>query len=48
LFFGFGTVLGGTVLVALIIWILGQFVGYLPDFIGQYINQIIEAMQRGK
>ncbi|MFZ2125620.1 MAG: DUF5665 domain-containing protein [Candidatus Saccharimonadales bacterium] len=48
LFFGFGTVLGGTVLVTLIIWILGQFVGYLPDFIGHYINQIIEAMQHSK
>jgi hypothetical protein len=47
-FFGFGTVLGGTVVVTLIIWILGQFVGYLPDFIGHYINQIIEAMQRSK
>jgi hypothetical protein len=48
LFFGFGTVLGGTVIVTLIVWILGQFVGYLPDFIGHYINQIIEAMQRSK
>lgn len=48
IFFGFGTVLGGTVIVTLIVWILGQFVGYLPDFIGNYINQIVEAMQRSK
>lgn len=45
IFFGFGTVLGGTVLVALIIWILGQFIDWFP-FIGDFIKQIIDAMQR--
>lgn len=45
IFFGFGTVLGGTVLVALIIWVLGQFVDWFP-FIGDFIKQIIDAMQR--
>jgi uncharacterized membrane protein YczE len=45
IFFGFGTVLGGTVLVALLIWILGQFVDWFP-FIGDFIKHIIEAMQR--
>ena len=43
LFFGFGTILGGTVLVALIIWILGQFVGF--PYIGEFIRQIIESIQ---
>ena len=47
-FFGFGTILGGTVVVAIVIWILGQFVGYLPEFIGDYINQIIDAMQKSR
>ncbi len=45
IFFGFGTVLGGTILVALIVWVLGQFVDWFP-FIGDFIKQIIDAMQR--
>lgn len=45
IFFGFGTVLGGTVLVAILIWVLGQFVDWFP-FIGDFIKHIIEAMQR--
>jgi|AntRauTorcE11897_2_1112592.scaffolds.fasta_scaffold08777_4 hypothetical protein len=28
--FGFGTLIGGTVVVALIVWILGWVVGWLP------------------
>lgn len=44
IFFGFGTVLGGTVLVAIIIWILGLLAGWLP--FGEYIRHIIEAFQR--
>lgn len=43
--FGFGTILGGTVVVAFIVWILGQFAGLFPS-IGDYINQIINMMQR--
>lgn len=43
IFLGFGTILGGTVLVALLVWLLGQFVGF--PYIGDYIRQIIEAMQ---
>lgn len=46
LFFGFGTVLGGTVLITLVIWLLGQFVGF--PYIGEYIRHIIEAMQHVK
>jgi len=45
--FGFGTVLGGTVVVAFIVWVLGQFAGWFP-YIGDYINQIIDAMQHVK
>jgi hypothetical protein len=47
IFFGLGTVLGGTVLVAFIVWILGQFAGWFPD-VGDYIHQIIKAMQHSK
>lgn len=47
LFFGLGTIIGGTVVVAIIIWVLGQFAGWFP-FIGEYINQVINAMQQVK
>ena len=43
IFFGFGTILGGTVLVAFVIWILGMF-DTLP-YIGEYIRNIINAMK---
>jgi hypothetical protein len=43
IFFGFGTLLGGTVLVALLVWILGQFVGF--PYVGQYFRHIMEAVQ---
>jgi hypothetical protein len=46
LFFGFGTILGGTVLVAFIIWFLSQLVIWSPDFLGQYIQQVVDALQR--
>lgn len=45
-FFGFGSVLGATVVVAFIIWVLGQFTGLFPSFIGQYIQQVIDAMHK--
>ena len=45
LFFGFGTIVGGTVIVAVLIWVLSKFAGWFP-FIGEYINQIINAMSK--
>jgi len=43
--FGFGTILGGTVVVAIVVWILGQFAGLFPS-IGDYIYHIIQTIQR--
>ncbi len=43
LFFGFGTILGGTVLIAFLIWLLGQFVGF--PYVGDYFRNIIETIQ---
>lgn len=43
LFFGFGTLLGGTVLAAVLIWTLGQF-DSIP-YIGDYIRNIINTMK---
>lgn len=38
-FFGFGSVLGGTVLVAVLVWILSKLFNWLP-FIGDLIKAI--------
>jgi hypothetical protein len=46
IFFGFGTLLGGTVLVALLLWLLGQL-SLLP-YIGDYIRGIVEAINQAK
>jgi hypothetical protein len=46
-FFGFGTVIGGTVIVALMIWVLNQFVDWFP-LIGEYLKLVIGAMRAGK
>lgn len=45
IFFGFGSVLGGTLLIALVLWILGQFVDWFP-VLGDFVNGIMDAMQR--
>ncbi len=45
IFFGLGSVLGGTVLIALIVWILSVTVDIFPP-LADFINGIIDAMQR--
>lgn len=45
IFFGLGSVLGGTVLVALIIWILSTTVDIFPP-LAKFIDGIINAMQQ--
>lgn len=45
LFFGFGSVLGATLLVAITIWLLGQFGNIFPP-LADFINNLIDAMQR--
>jgi len=42
--FGFGVLIGGTVVAAAIVWLLGRFVT-IP-LIGEYIKQIIEVIQK--
>ncbi len=46
IFFGFGSLIGATVIVAILVWILGQFAGLFPQAIGHYIQQIINAMKK--
>lgn len=43
LFFGFGSVLGGTILVAIAVWIISQFVDW-PG-IGDFFEQLRDALQ---
>ena len=45
IFFGLGSVLGGTLFVALAIWLLGAFVDVFPA-LADFINGIIDAMRR--
>lgn len=45
--FGMGSVLGGTLLIALIIAILSQFVDWFP-ILGEFINGILDAMNRSR
>lgn len=44
-FFGLGTILGGTVLVALMIWTLGQFAHWFPT-ISVPVNIITDSLQK--
>lgn len=50
IFFGLGTVIGGTVVVALAIWILSQFVGWFDwiPYIGEYLRLLVETMKQAK
>lgn len=46
LFFGFGSVLGGTVLIALLVWLLSLFV-HIPG-IGQSLQDIQHTIENGR
>lgn len=45
IFFGFGSVLGATLLVAIVVWLLGQFGDIFPP-LADFLNNLIESMQR--
>ena len=44
IFFGFGSMLGGTVLIALLIWVL-NVTGQLIPSVADFIDQIVTVMQ---
>lgn len=44
LFFGFGSVLGGTVFVAVVVWILSALANWTP-FIGDVIRAIVKMVE---
>lgn len=47
LFFGMGSLIGGTIAITLGITLLSQFVDWFP-ILGDFVNSIIEAMNRQK
>ena len=44
IFFGAGSVLGATLLITLMVWLLGQFADIFPA-LADFINRLIETMQ---
>ena len=46
IFLGFGTVIGGTLVIALIVWILTLLVD-IPGGIGDFIQNIVNTIQSG-
>lgn len=45
LFFGFGSVLGATLLIALTVWALGKFGDIFPP-LADFMNRLTETMQQ--
>lgn len=45
LFFGFGSVLGATLLIAVSVWLLGKFGDVFPP-LADFVNNLIETMQK--
>lgn len=44
LFFGFGSIIGGTLVVALILWLLSQLTD-IPGGVGDFIKYIVDIVQ---
>lgn len=44
IFFGVGSVLGGTVVIAMIIWVLSLLVD-LPGGIGEFVRYVVDIVQ---
>ena len=47
IFFGVGTVIGGTIIVALIVWLLSWLVD-IPGGVGDFIKYIVDLVQQHK
>jgi len=43
LFFGFGSVIGGTLVVGIIVWLLSRFVD-LPGGVGNFIQYVVDVV----
>ena len=47
IFFGLGSVLGGTVVLALLVWLL-NLTGNLVPGIADFVNQVVDSIQSSK
>ncbi len=47
IFFGLGSVLGGTVVLAVLVWLL-SLTGHLIPGIADFMNQIVDVMQSAR
>lgn len=47
LFFGLGVLVGGTILVAIVVWAINQFTGVFPE-IKEFTTQITDAIQKSR
>ena len=45
IFFGLGSVLGGTVVLALLVWLL-NLTGHLIPGVADFVNSVVEVMQQ--
>jgi len=45
IFFGLGTLIGGTIIVAIAVWVLSQFTNIFPST-GDYIKTITNTIQK--
>ncbi len=47
IFFGLGSVLGGTVVLALLVWLL-NLTGNLIPGVADFVNQVVNVMESGR
>lgn len=47
IFFGLGSVLGGTVVLALLVWLL-TLTGNLIPGVADFVNQVVDVMESGR
>ncbi len=46
IFFGLGSVLGGTVVLGILVWLL-NLTGHLIPGVADFVNQVVQMMQSG-
>lgn len=47
IFFGVGTAIGGTIVIALVVWVLDLFTG-VPGGIGEFIQQVVDTIEQSR
>jgi len=47
IFFGLGTVIGGTIIVAILIWLLSLFAD-IPGGFGDFIQYVVDTVQKNE